>query len=665
MLGCALAGQRRLAAIMFTDIVGYTSMAQSDEKETMELLAEHNVMLRNVFRRFGGREVKTIGDSFLVEFSSALEAVECALEIQRLVRERNDDLAQGKRRFELRIGIHAGEVITSGEDILGDAVNVSSRIIPLAEPGGICISGQVYDNVRNKVDVDFEKLVEPKMKNVSLPIDVYRVVMPWSKERKPGTLRPDRRRIAVLPLANISMDPNDEYFADGMTEELINALSHIKGLGVIARTSVIRYKENPKPISEVGRELGVGLVLEGSVRRAGNRVRVTAQLIDVATEEHLWSENYDRTLEDIFEIQSDVAQKVADSLKARLLDSDRERLRSGYTSSPEAHGKYLLAKHSRTSDPFVRVRFLEEAIALDPNFALAYATLADHYTLISGDFVPPKEAASKARELVLRALELDDKLAMAWTAKGNIAFQFEWDVVEAERCFKKAVELDPNESAAYEWYAALCAATGRDKDALQLALRARTIDPFPVRPHFLAIFLAQSGMKEEVVVECDRLKVAYPGDASANLIRAIAFGLVRMWNDAVNEMDELRARIKRARESGARGWTAGVPASWYTFGSFLYAAVGRREDVRKMIREAEEASRSEYVESFHMGALYIASGDKEKAFPLFERALEERDPGIFLFHRVVKRFVSMIPALSESVGSDPKFVSLFGRVGAG
>jgi TolB-like protein len=658
-----LTGERRLAAIMFTDIVGYTSMAQRDERGTMDLLTQHNAMLRRALQRFGGREVKTIGDSFLVEFPSALEAVECALEVQRLVKERNEGPAPESGRFELRIGVHAGEVIASGGDILGDAVNVSSRVQTLAEPGGICISGQVYEHVRNKADVEVEKLTEPRLKNVSAPVDVYRVVLPWARTKAQWTPRQDRKRIAVLPLANISQDSNDEYFADGMTEELINTLSHVNGLGVIARTSVIRYKDNPKPISEVGRELGVGSVLEGSVRRSGNRVRVTAQLIDVATEEHLWSENYDRTLEDVFEIQSEVALRVADSLKAKLLDSERKRLKAGYTSNPEAHEMYLLAKHGRTNDPHTKIRRLEEAIALDPRFALAYAELANYYTEIAGDFIPLKEAVPKAKELLSRALELDDELALAWTAKGNMAYQYDWDIGEAERCFRKAIELNPNEPEAYSWYGALCVSVGRGSDALELTQKARALDPLSARTGFLGVILAALGMNKEAVKECELLKEAYRGDMRVFLWRAATFSFMRMWDEAVKEMDELRTEIRRARERGALGWTAGVPSSWYTFGSFVYAAAGRQTDIMEMIREAEDAMRGEYVDSFDLGKMYLAAGAKEKAFALFDEAVQERDPGPFMFGRALQHYVSIIPALSESVGSDPRFVAFLRRVG--
>ncbi|MGI0084030.1 MAG: adenylate/guanylate cyclase domain-containing protein [Nitrososphaerales archaeon] len=252
---------RRLAAIMFTDIVGYTSLSQRDEALAMKLLTEHNDLLRPQFKRFGGREVKAIGDSFLVEFTNALDAVRCALAIQEALHERNQE-ALG-RKLEIRIGIHVGDVIRGKKgDILGDAVNVSSRVEPVAEPGGICISEQTYDHVRNKLNaISFVKLKVPTLKNVSIPIDIYKVVLPWNEQKFEVNLI-DRRRIAILPFTNISPDPNDEYLADGLTEELISTMSKIRELKVVSRTSTMQYKAKPKPIGEIGKELSVGTILE-------------------------------------------------------------------------------------------------------------------------------------------------------------------------------------------------------------------------------------------------------------------------------------------------------------------------------------------------------------------------------------------------------------------
>src|SRR5271157_1635300 len=300
---------------MFTDVVGYTALTQENESTTIGLLDDHRGLIRPIFASHGGREVKTIGDAFLVEFSSALDATLCAVAVQSAMNDRR--LARGER-LAVRIGIHVGDVIERENDVLGDAVNIASRIEPLAEPGGVCISGDVYAQVRNKLPYAMNQVAAPDLKNVTVPVDVYRIVMPWMRDDSKEVVELDRTRIAVLPFASMSPDPNDEYFADGLTEELIGKVSQVGGLEVIARTSVMNYKKKEKSVSQIGKELSVGTVMEGSVRKAGNRIRVAAQLINANTEGHLWSSTYDRDLEDIFAIQSDIANQIAEALKVKL-----------------------------------------------------------------------------------------------------------------------------------------------------------------------------------------------------------------------------------------------------------------------------------------------------------------------------------------------------------
>jgi len=320
---------------MFTDVVGYTSLTQKNEALALKLLQDHERLLRPIFRKHNGREVKTIGDSFLVEFASALEAVECANEVQNSMRELNSTL-KPEGRILLRIGIHVGDVVHSRGDVYGDAVNVASRLESLAEPGCICISQQVYDHVRDKSDVAAVYIGKQLLKNVDLPVDTYRVVLPWEEKPPPVTPATSSHRVAILPLVNISPDPNDEYFSDGMTEELISAVSKVGDLRVISRTSVMKYKGAGKTVGEIARELNVGAVLEGSVRKAGARLRITMQLIDVRNDEHLWSQSYDRNLDDVFEIQSDIAKRVAEALEVHLLAKDRQRIEKKATESIEA-----------------------------------------------------------------------------------------------------------------------------------------------------------------------------------------------------------------------------------------------------------------------------------------------------------------------------------------
>src|SRR5436190_5704110 len=383
---------RKLAAIMFTDMVGYSALSQRDDKLAMELLEEHRAVLREIFPRFNGTEIKTIGDAFLVEFNSALEAAQCAIEIQRTLAKRNHDVT-AERRIELKIGIHIGDVVHRGGDVYGDGVNIASRIEQLAGAGGICVSMDVERQIRNALEARFEKLAPTELKNISVAMDLFRIVLPWEQRAKaePAKMRVSHdsfptsswiwvsaivlalvaggrwfaqqsgkqavssssvstsrgaaaprsaseqlrrgeqseaaaKSIAVLAFVNMSADKNDEYLSDGISEELITALSKITGLQVKARTSSFAFKGKNEDIQKIGELLHVSHLLEGSVARDGNKLRITAQLIQASDGNHLWSDTYDREMQDIFAVRSEVAQQVAGTLQIRLLGEDKKRL---------------------------------------------------------------------------------------------------------------------------------------------------------------------------------------------------------------------------------------------------------------------------------------------------------------------------------------------------
>ena len=306
---------------MLTDMVGYSFLTQRHEKLALDLAHEQDQIVRTISATFGGRTVKSLGDGVLVEFGSALDAVRCALQIQEAVSQRNS--TAGGERIALRIGIHLGDVVHRDDDVFGDAVNIVARIEPHADHGGVCISQQVYDQVHNKLEASFESIGSPKLKNIETPIQLYKIA-PTSVHAPPDSraARPppdgSLTRIVVLPFANISPDPNDEYFADGMTEELIEKLAHVSGLRVIARTTAMHYKNRQETALEIGRALRVAMVLECSVRKAGNHVRITAQLIETRSEENLWAARYDRELHDIFAIQDDISGQIADAMSAHV-----------------------------------------------------------------------------------------------------------------------------------------------------------------------------------------------------------------------------------------------------------------------------------------------------------------------------------------------------------
>ena len=379
-----------MAAIMFTDMIGYTALGQRDESLSLALVDEQRKLIRPVLNKHDGREVKTIGDAFLVEFPNAIDAVRCAYDIQRVIREFNLSLDPAKR-IHLRIGIHLGEVVESQGDISGDAVNVASRIGPFADDGGVCLTRQIYDHVQRKVDFPLSSLGSRSLKNVAEPTEIFKMIMPWEKAAGVPTSKLVAKRIAVLPFTNMSPDPNDEYFADGMTEEVISTLSGVSGLSVISRTSVIAYKGSTKKVKEIGQELETGSILEGSLRKAGNRIRVTTQLIDVSTDNHVWSQSYDRNLDDVFAVQTDIAKQVADALRVKILAPEIDRIDKKPTENTDAYALYLRGRYHwnkrHPHDVKKAVKYFEQAVEEDPRFALGYAGLADGYEVLSNIWI--------------------------------------------------------------------------------------------------------------------------------------------------------------------------------------------------------------------------------------------------------------------------------------
>ena len=497
---------RRLSALMITDMVGYTRLSQRNEARALRLLSEHNEVIRESVAAHGGREVKHTGDGFLVEFPSALQAVSCSVDIQRRLYDRNAQ-ANEDDRFQIRIGLHVGDVVHRDNDVFGDGVNITSRIEPLALPGGVCLSQSVQAQVWNKIDRPLTSLGPKELKNVDLPMEVFRVILPWEEREKQKaeqeSKRLDRTRLAVLPLTNISQNPEDAYFADGMTEELIYALSRIQGLRVIAQTSVMAYRGTTKTIREIGRELNVGSILEGSVRKAGDRVRITIQLIDVSSEEHLWSERYDRELADVFEIQSEISIEVAKGLKTLLKAAVQAGAIEKPTDRLDAYTEYLKGRHfwnRRTRTALLQaLEHFERAVEADPNFAKAYSGIADTYTVLANHGYETHDAAlPKAKEAAKRALELDPNLAEAHASLGIAHLQFKSDVEAAEREFKEAIRLNPSYATARQWYSGTLQTELRYEEALDQVLKAIELDPMAHIIHVnVGNLLSEMGRHEE------------------------------------------------------------------------------------------------------------------------------------------------------------------------
>lgn len=502
------ARERQLAAIMFTDMVGYTAMSQADEAHAMDLLEEHRRILRPLFPLHGGTEIKTIGDAFLVEFKSALDATLCAADIQARLREHN--LGSGPdRRIEVRIGVHVGDVIHSSGDVYGDAVNIASRIEPLAEPEGICLTQQVYDQVRNKTDLIFQKVGERELKNVDLPVAIYKIGVPLERHAK-STKQAPRSRLAVLPFVNISPDPNDEFFADGLTEEMITKLSEIGGLKVIARTSVMNYKRKEKNAAEIGRELEVGSIIEGSVRKAGNRIRVTVQLVDARTEEHLWASNYDKELDDIFAIQTDVASRVAGSLSSGVFSKPQND-----TDDVEAYTFYIRAMqlYHEGKEPSLKeaVEILERAISKDPGFVRAFAALSQVWARMGEQgYHDYSDVTRRAEWAARRALELGPDMAEPHAAMAEVAYmtdRFDESISEAE----EAVGINPSMASAYLSMGIVQSSMGRLDQGLASCEKAFELDPLSVHTGgILALVCRAAGRYERALAVLEKMRDLNP-----------------------------------------------------------------------------------------------------------------------------------------------------------
>jgi len=634
-------GERRLAAIMFTDMVGYTALGQRNEALSLALVDEQRQLIRPILRRHNGREVKTIGDAFLVEFPSALDAVRCAYDIQRASREFNIS-SPVESKIHLRVGVHLGDVVESGGDILGDAVNLASRIEPLAEDGGVCITRQVYDQIENKFELSLVSLGERTLKNVSRPIEVYKVQMPWEQRTQSPVL--DSFRIAVLPFANISPDPADEYFADGLTEELIGTMSKIRELSVISRTSVMQYKGRSKPIPEIGGELNAGTILEGSVRKAGNRVRVSIQMIDATEDKHLWAENYDREIQDIFFVQSDIASRVADALKVELLAGERKGIGKVLTNSIEAHNLYLKGVYhfnrGSPSDIERAIEYFELACEQDPGFALAYAKVAYGYVVLAGESISSLEAFPKAKEFLARALSLDDRLAEAHNVQALIANQYDWDWATTERSFKEAVSLSPSLAEGHVFYAWFLAAMGRFDEAISEATRAHELDPVsPFTDHICGIIYWMAGKNDRARELFTRILEIYPNFARAHLLLALLNAMESKTEEAIKEADKT---ISISDEALFREFQAQV-----------YALVGLKEKAREILNGLLSKKFKGYASPMQIGLTYYILGEKDSGYQLMQEAHEARDASLPMMNKW---------PTSNVAREDPRFIELLNRM---
>jgi TolB-like protein/class 3 adenylate cyclase/Tfp pilus assembly protein PilF len=479
---------RRLAAILAADVVGYSRMMDRDEAGTLARLKElHSKIVHPLVAKFGGRIFKYTGDGVLAEYSSAAGAAESAIEIQRAVVDFNQGLPE-PRRVALRIGVSLGDVMVEGGDLFGNGVNIAARMQVLAEPGSICISGNIYEHVRNSLDVEFDDLGDQFVKNIDRPVHAYRIGMRGQTACPPSSLAiaepppvPQKPSIAVLPFQNMSGDADQEYFAEGITEDIITALSHIRWLFVIARNSSFVYKGRAVDVKQVARELGVRYVLEGSVRKLGNRVRITAQLVDALSGAHHWAERYDRDLTDIFALQDEITRQVAGAIEPRLLAAEGVRSQNRPRADLDAWDLVAraMSRFWRTTQPDIEAALatLKDAVARHPDYGPAHSMLA-FCLVLTGHFgwLPIFEVPKVALDAARRAVELDDNDPWAYLALGYVAFVSR-QTDDAAGQYRRAVELNPNFAAAHGYWGYALAFDGRSDEAIERLAVAMRMSP--------------------------------------------------------------------------------------------------------------------------------------------------------------------------------------------
>jgi len=650
----AASEQRKMAAVMFADMMGYTAMMQEDEVHAKLLRNRQKKTLESLIPAHNGTIIQFFGDGTLSLFDSAADAVRCGIAIQIEL--------QKEPKVKLRIGIHSGDVVYESDGIFGDCVNLASRIESLSVPGAVLFSGKVHDEIKNQPDIQTHSLGKFHLKNVKQPLEVYAaanegLVIPKPSEisgktstdnitlfslfKKKSTRyislavisviltliiillyqMPGKPTgidsIAVLPLENISGNPDQEYFVSGMHETLITELSKISTLKVISRTSTIQYKNVKKPLRQIAKELGVKALIEGSVMREGNMVRITVQLIDGATDEHLWSEDFDREMQNIFALYNEVAKKIANEIQIKLTPQDQVRLISSQEVNPRAYEFYLIGRHywnQRTIQGYKQsIESYNKALEQDSNYAPAYAALADGYIILGEQGgMPQQEAGLLADGAIQKALKLNNNLAEAYSSKGVWKLSYEWNWSESEKAFKKAIELNPGYAVTYQWYGRTLGFAGRFDEAIKQLEKAKELDPLsPIILGYIGQVYIYAKQYEKADDHLQQALKVHPNHP------LILHNIGELYA-AQGRYEEAIAPLKQSAEMSASG-------HYKAMLGYAYAMANHRTEAMSVLKELLTRSDSGSVSGFNVAAVYIALGDKEKALNQLEQGYEQRD----------------------------------------
>ena len=635
---------RQLAAIMFTDIVGYTSLMGEDEQKAFELLSINLKLQQPLIEQFNGVLIKQLGDGILASFTTVSDAVNCACRI----------LAECKKEsnLQMRIGIHQGEVIFQNGDVFGDGVNIAARIQAIAPVDGILVSEAVHSNISNKKGIQSKFFGEEVLKHVKDPVRLYQIIAEESFTPQlniPLKTNPPSKSIAVLPFVNMSNDPEQEYFSDGMAEDIITSLSHLQDLKVAGRTSSFQFKGRSIDLHEVGQKLGVKTVLEGSVRRQGNRLRITAQLISVEDGFHLWSQKYDREMDDIFAIQDEIALSITERLKVILLEKDREKITKAATNNAEAYELYLKGMfhlNRRGSSIKVGLECFKKAIAIDPNYSLAYTgyayanSLGAFYSFFSG-----REVMKKIKEAVETSIQLDNSHCESYLTLAQYYISVDWNWQEAEKNYLKSIDLNPNFAQPRSLYGMACLGFvyGRFEEAERQGRIAIRLEPLSAIDHAdLAWTLYVARKFQESL---DMAKTGIELDNNSFLAHRVA-GLSYMGLKRYQEAIETFKFIMKISDRNQHAINSLI---------WAYANNGNFEEGHELMNELIERSSAEYIAGTFAGISAAHLGNLDSAINFLEKAYFDHDPTL-----ITIRWAPHIPDLLKT---DLRYQELLKKIG--
>ncbi len=635
---------RRLAAIMFSDIVGYTALMQEDEALALKLLQKVKNKLEEEVSLHNGRILEFRGDGALCTFKSTLEAVRAALAVQVEM--------QTEPSVPLRIGLHTGDIMIEGNNIYGDGVNIASRLESFAVPGSIFISGRVHDDIKNQKDVNTLSLGKYILKNVKEQIEIFAIQHPGIKVPDTSALdgkgeKAFQKCILVLPFINMSNDADQEYFSDGLTEELISSLLKLSEVKVISRTTSMKYKGTDKDIKTIGQEAGASYIMEGSVRKHGENLRITAQFIDASRDIHLWANSYSGTMEDIFDIQEKVASSIVEALRIQLTEGEKNVLMKRYTENSEAYQLYLQGRffwNKRNEESLkTSVIYFENAIQKDPDFALAWAGLADTYNLL-GEYtnLSRRELYPKAYSAVKRAMEIDSRLAEAHISLGALLMLNEWDWSKAGREYRIGIELNPNYATGHHWYSELLLYSGKENEALKEMALAVELDPVSqaiIKDQGILFYYTRH--YDKAIESALKSLELDPHFISVHRLLSMCYQGKGMYDKAISE-------------NNIWGELSGNKVKTQVAAAQIYAIAGQKEEARKIISEIESNYTLTGNDYRGMGLVFAALGENDKAFEWLEQSRERREESLCS--------IKVDPKM-DPLRSDPRFNKLVKKIG--